>query len=521
MSNGLPPRWTWRTVDELASLVEYGTSAKTNESSGGVAVIRMGNITDGKLKVDSLKYLPARHAEFPKLLLEPGDVLFNRTNSAELVGKSAVYKGVPAPCSYASYLIRVRLRTGCLPDYLAYFINSGFGRTWIKSVVSQQVGQANVNGSKLRALCVPAAPLKEQRRIVDAIEQHFSDIDAGVTSLKRVLANVKRYRASVLKAACEGRLVPTEAALAKKEMRDYEPANVLLQRILGERRSRWEAGQLAKMKAKGQEARDDRWKAKYQETSIPERGALPGLPKGWCWGRLGTISEVQLGQQRAPIHAAAEKPYPYVRAANITWKGLDLTDVNHMGFPNPARYRLEPGDVLLAEASGSPSEVGKPAIWRGEIPGACYQKTLLRVRSLSMDLSPEWLHLGFLRDAVSGRFAKMAPGVGIVHLTAERMLEWPIALPPRVEQNRIVIEVARILSLTDDLERAARTQLARAARLRQSVLKRAFEGKLVPQDQSDEPASALLEDVRSQQHVVPPLKPRLTKRSEIASKEVR
>ncbi|HSL06016.1 MAG TPA: N-6 DNA methylase, partial [Nitrospiraceae bacterium] len=137
----------------------------------------MGNIEDGRLRLDSLKYLPKNHDEFPQLFLREGDILFNRTNSAELVGKTAVYKGKPDPCSFASYLIRVRLMQGCAPDFLAYFINSVFGRAWIGQVVSQQVGQANVNGTKLQALAIPVPPLDEQGQIVAEVERRLSVID--------------------------------------------------------------------------------------------------------------------------------------------------------------------------------------------------------------------------------------------------------------------------------------------------------------------------------------------------------
>src|SRR5207253_1162285 len=152
-----------------------------------------------------------------------------------------------------------------------------------------------------------------------------------------------------------------------------------------------------------------------------------------------------------PIHTNAEKHIPYMRAANITWSGLDLTDVKEMGFPNPERYYLFRGDVLLSEASGSPMEAGKPAIWRDEIPGACYQKTLLRVRAIDLRwLLPEYLRLVFLRDCVTGKFARLAPGVGIVHLTAERMLVWPIPVPPLAEQQRVVDEADRLESFASN-----------------------------------------------------------------------
>lgn len=142
--NDLPKGWQMLTVGEMTEEMQYGSSAKTSEDSSGVPVLRMGNIKEGSLVLDSLKYLPRNHPEFPDLLLRDGDLLFNRTNSAELVGKSAVYRGNPETCSCASYLIRVQLKPEFVPEYVANYLNSPFGRQWIASVVSQQVGQANV-----------------------------------------------------------------------------------------------------------------------------------------------------------------------------------------------------------------------------------------------------------------------------------------------------------------------------------------------------------------------------------------
>lgn len=118
-------------------------------------------------------------------------------------------------------------------------------------------------------LPIPVPPQQEQRRIVAEIEKQFTRLDAAVVALKRVRANLKRYRASVLKVACEGRLVPTEAELARAEGRDYEPADRLLARILEERRATWEADQLARMQAAGKAPEDDRWKAGYEEPATP------------------------------------------------------------------------------------------------------------------------------------------------------------------------------------------------------------------------------------------------------------
>lgn len=194
-----PEGWSHASVESLSSHVEYGSSAKTNEDPSGVPVLRMGNIFEGDLIFDSLKYLPADHDEFPKLLVEPGDLLFNRTNSPELVGKTAVFKSRPQPFSFASYLIRVRLvKDGALPEYLAAYINSLYGRQWVKSVVTQQVGQANVNGTKLQALMIPLPPLEEQRRIVDELDLRLSILRGVEAEVDANLLRAQVLRQSVL-----------------------------------------------------------------------------------------------------------------------------------------------------------------------------------------------------------------------------------------------------------------------------------------------------------------------------------
>jgi type I restriction enzyme, S subunit len=174
----------------------------------GIPVLRMGNILEGRLCLDKLKYLPETHDEFPELFLEPGDLLFNRTNSPELVGKTAVYKGNPSPCSFASYLIRVCFINGVDSNFINYFINSNFGRKWIKSVVSQQVGQANVNGTKLQALSLPLPPFLEQKEIVTEVENKISIIDDVEKEVDINLARADRLRQSILKKAFSGKLVP-------------------------------------------------------------------------------------------------------------------------------------------------------------------------------------------------------------------------------------------------------------------------------------------------------------------------
>ncbi len=200
----LPEGWVWATIEQVAIKVQYGSSAKTNEDQDGIPIIRMGNIFEGRLKLDDLKYLPKNHSEFPELLLKESDLLFNRTNSPELVGKTAVYKDMPKPCSFASYLIRVQFDNSARSNFVSYYINSNAGRRWIKSVVSQQVGQANVNGSKLQALSVPFPPDAEQEKIAEEIENYCSVIDEIEKVIEINLKRVERLRQSILQKAFSG-----------------------------------------------------------------------------------------------------------------------------------------------------------------------------------------------------------------------------------------------------------------------------------------------------------------------------
>jgi type I restriction enzyme S subunit len=218
--------WQLVTLREVTASQIYGSSAKANTDATGVPILRMGNIRDGALDFDELKYLPADHPDVEKCQLEPGDLLFNRTNSPELVGKSAVFKRGPEPTVFASYLIRVRLTRECNPDWAALVINSHLGRRYVESVRTQQVGQANVNGTKLAAMPIPLPPVEEQRRIIQEVERQLSLIDAMDAEIDKALRRSAALRRTILEQAFTGKLVPQDPS--------DEPASVLLGRIAAE-----------------------------------------------------------------------------------------------------------------------------------------------------------------------------------------------------------------------------------------------------------------------------------------------
>ena len=220
----IPNTWKWVRVGNVCLRLQYVTSEKANVSSDGIPVLRMGNIIDGELDFTNLKYYPKNWKNKDDFLLKSGDILFNRTNSPELVGKTAEYKNNYQEAVFASYLIRAIVDFKILkPSLLSYYVNSVFGRMFIKSVVSQQVGQANVNGTKFSLMLMPLIPMNEQKVLLDKIEIGISFIHKMKDEINVLLTNLFRMEHSILKQAFEGKLVPQDP--------NDEPASEILKRI--------------------------------------------------------------------------------------------------------------------------------------------------------------------------------------------------------------------------------------------------------------------------------------------------
>ena len=213
------------------------------------------------------------------------------------------------------------------------------------------------------------------------------------------------------------------------------------------------------------------------------------LPHGWLTTEVGEVADVQLGRQRSPQHHSGPEMRPYLRAANVTWNGINLDDVKEMNFDSRdfKTYRLRPGDLLLNEASGSPNEVGKPAVWRGEIEDCCFQNTLLRLQA--RDVDPDYLYWYCYVAAFTGRFGEAGRGVNIRHLGKQGLARFPIALAPRAEQRDIVTRLQKQFQQSSECEASIHLALERTRALRRSILKEAFAGRLVPPNPDNEPAA--------------------------------
>ena len=206
MPYDLPETWEWGRVDEVAKNVEYGTSEKASEVESGIPVLRMNNVQNGKIVYDDLKYVSESIKDLPRLFLKHNDLLFNRTNSYELVGKTGIFKGEDDIFTFASYLIRISLfNEHIIPDYFNMSLNSGyFRKTQIETELTQQCGQANFNGTKLKNSLIPLPPLEEQKRIVEKVEQLMGLCDELELKLRKGRENSGKLMETVVKGLLEG-----------------------------------------------------------------------------------------------------------------------------------------------------------------------------------------------------------------------------------------------------------------------------------------------------------------------------
>jgi type I restriction enzyme S subunit len=364
---------------------------------------------------------------------------------------------------------------------------------------------------------VDLPPSSEQGRIVDALESYLSRLDAGVANLERSQTKLKAYRASVLKAAVEGRLVPTEAELARAENRHYEPADLLLNRILAERRQRWEEAGLARLELMGKARKDQRWKARYDEPVPPNTSGLPLLPEGWSWASLDQVITEPLANGKSVPDGSG---FPVLRLTSIAsgivtlserktgdWEGVD-----------PTLFTVKLNDFLIVRGNGSLKLVGRGGRVVSELDPIAYPDTLIRARIAANALNPTLVPRLWDSHPVRRHIERRAKTTaGIYKVNQSDLAETPLPLPPAAEQVRIADELERLDSVGETILHDVSETLDRCGRLRQAILRWAFEGKLVDQDPNDEPAGELLERTRAERVGMAPVKKARGRKANVAS----
>ena len=360
------------------------------------------------------------------------------------------------------------------------------------------------------SILVALPPLNEQHRIVERIETLFDEIDRGVESLRDAKGAIGFYRQSLLKSAFEGRLTADWRAENPDKL---ECPDVLFARIREQRQDCHKAALLDWERAlsqwreeggKGKRPAKPKAPKRYDESDL--QLALPDLPHGWGWSRLGWSST-------GPEYGTAAKSsshgdVPVVRMGNIQNGRIDWSDLVYTSDKKEiARYSLQPGDVLF-NRTNSPELVGKTAIYRGERP-ALFAGYLVRVNQINRVASGPYVahFLNSPRAREHGKSVK-TDGVNQSNINGTKLQEYPFPFCSPAEQGEIVRILDASLQAAEVLDGEIDANLARAAALRQSILKKAFAGQLIPQDPIDEPASTLLARIRAERDTDPAKRPR-------------
>jgi len=391
---------------------------------------------------------------------QDGDVIFAKITPCMENGKFAVARGLKhgrAAGSTEFHVLRPSERL--LPSYLLHFMFTRNVRGRAKRSMRGAAGQLRVPPEFFGTIALPLPSIDGQRAIVARIEEQFSRLDAGVAALKRVQAHLKRYRAAVLKAACEGKLVPTEAELARREGRDYETGAELLARILAERRARWSG------------------RGKYQEPAGADTAGMPELPEGWAWA---TVEQLLIDKLVNGVSIKGTDDFTGIRALRLnamTDGGFNYEMARRLPLSasDVAGIIIAAGDFFVSRGNGSLHLVGRGSLAQEPPEPTIFPDTMIRAR-LS-DRVRIWVAMlwpsRLVRVQIEGRAKTTA---GIYKIAQPQLESICLPVPPLAEQLRIVAEVERRLSVAEGAEAVAEANLRRAGRLRQAVLQRAFGG---------------------------------------------
>lgn len=461
----LPPGWAMTTLGEIALSVRNGIFvSRPGTQPNGVPILRISAVRPGQLQLDDLRYSGIDEAMLAgsDSLLNADDLLFTRYNgNIDLVGACALVRPGIGALTYPDKLIRVRVDVAAaLPGYVSYVFASPQLRTQARAAARTTAGQVGISGSSLRTISIPLPPLREQQRIIAALDDHLSRLDAAEGELDAITRRVEHFRDQILLAVCAG----------------------------------WQGGGTAGVTAKPPPA-----------TGVND-GELPAIPASWRWVRLGEIADVVGGVTKdAKRQSDPSIPeYPYLRVANVQRGRLDLTNVStiRVSDAKAAQLRLREGDVLLNEG-GDRDKLGRGWIWEDQIDHCIHQNHVFRARIHNGKLHPKllaWHANGFGKRWCE---ANGSQSVNLASISLSKIKLLPVPVPPAAEQASLVDSAEAHFSVLDRCELLIAQARANARRLRGSLLSEVFTGRLVPHDPTDEPAAVPLERIRRERAAQP------------------
>jgi type I restriction enzyme S subunit len=460
----LPDGWAEAKIGEICLLVNGRAFKPTEWSTKGLPIIRIQNLNNPDANYN--------YCDFDvdnKYYVSEGDLLFAWSGTPGTSFGAHIWRYGKAVLN--QHIFRVDIDEENINKlYLMYCFNYKVDEYISKA--HGTAGLAHITKNKFQESYIPIPPLTEQTCIVAKIEELFTKLDAGVDSLKRVQAQLKRYRQSMLKAAVEGRLT---AEWREENKNELEPADKLLEHIQNEQKAR-----LGK---------------KYKEPKPIDKIDLPALPEKWDWARIKDVStQVTVGHVGPMKNEYKDNGIPFLRSQNVRANKFDPNNLKYIDVQFHEKLKksaLNPNDVVIVRSGN----VGVSCVIPNHLKEANCADLVIVKKPLG--IIPTLLSI-YMNAVTQSRISKHKVGVALAHFNTQSVANFPIPIPPIKEQAQIVQGIEGRFSIVDSVEETIYKRIRQAQLLRQSILKRAFEGKLVPHDSNDEPASVLLERIKEE-----------------------
>jgi len=460
----LPKGWLRTQIQDISETTSGGTPSRKNKGffSGDIPWLKSGELADN-LNVNSAEeaITPQALDNSSAKIMPKGSLLVALYGAT--VGKLGLLT-IDAAINQA--ICAIQPYQGVYPKYLFWYLSS-----YRKNFLNARKGgaQPNISQEIVRTALVPLAPTAEQLRIIAKVEELFSFLDTGVESLRKVKAQLKRYRQAVSKYAFEGKLTEEWRKTHKQQT---EPAIKLLERVRQERR--------------------EKLGTRYKEPLSIDASELPELPESWVWARLADVSKTTSGG----TPSRKKKEYycgkiPWLKSGELKDTIVDAPEesITDEGLANSSTRIIPKGTLLIALYGAT---VGKLGILG--IDSAINQAICAIMLNGGVSRNFLFWYLRQHRDEL----LNIRKGGAQPNISQDVVRNIVLPLPPLLEQRKIEEEVESGMSLIYEVETVLKKSLKQAERLRQGILKQAFEGKLVPQDPNDEPAEKLLERVKAE-----------------------
>lgn len=498
--DAMPAAWIVNYVGAFCEDIQSGFACgQHSDTDIGVPHLRPMNINrEGSLDFNVVKYVPGN---YDVRRLSENDVLFNNTNSPELIGKTAYVSYDGAGAAFSNHMTRLRFHKTVLPKFAAFQLHFLWMARYFLHRCVKHVNQASISSSDLaKSIPFVAPPLHEQYRIVAKIEELFSEVDEGIESLETAREQIKIYRQALLKYAFDGKLTQEWREENKHRL---ESAEALLQRIKTERAQRYEQ-QIAEWEASGKHGSKPKAPKELLPLTPEERAELPELPEGWVWVRPEDICSpesysIGIGPFGSNLKVSdyRESGVPLIFVRNITRSdfSLDLKYIDEQKYQELLPHSVKGSDLLITKMGDPP---GDCEIYPDNAPIAVLTADCLKFRLWRKYANERLYKFCINSNLVKRQLGVITKGVAQKKISVDRFKTvcFPFFCPE--EQQKIVQEIEAKLSTLDQLDQSITQSLQQAEAMRQSILKKAFSGQLVPQDPNDESASALLESIKAE-----------------------